>query len=185
MLNALAAVAVGLEFRLADEVDCQGLPALLRGQAPLHQGRRDRWRDDRRRLCAPSGRDPLGAGGGAEGVAQGRVIAVVQPHRYTRLHNLMEDFQNAFNDADVVFVAPVYAAGEEPIEGIDAGALADGLRSRGHRMVKTRRRTGRLARQPARPGGRGRPHHLHGRGRYHQVGGRPGRRHRQGEEESK
>jgi UDP-N-acetylmuramate--alanine ligase len=49
----------------------------------------------------------------------------------------MDDFQNAFNDADVVFVAPVYPAGEEPIEGVDATALADGLRTRGHRMVKT------------------------------------------------
>ena len=65
------------------------------------------------------------------------MIAVVQPHRYSRLHDLMEDFQNAFNDADVVFVAPVYPAGEEPIEGVDANALAEGLRARGHRMVKT------------------------------------------------
>ena len=47
----------------------------------------------------------------------------------------MEDFQNAFNDADVVFVAPVYPAGEEPIEGVDSAALTEGLRARGHRMV--------------------------------------------------
>jgi UDP-N-acetylmuramate--alanine ligase len=47
----------------------------------------------------------------------------------------MEEFQSAFNDADVVFVTPVYAAGEEPIEGVDAQALADGLRAHGHRMV--------------------------------------------------
>jgi UDP-N-acetylmuramate--alanine ligase len=60
----------------------------------------------------------------------------VQPHRYTRLEALMDDFQNAFNDADIVFVAPVYAAGEDPIEGVDATALAEGLRARGHRMVK-------------------------------------------------
>ncbi|MEO6580933.1 MAG: UDP-N-acetylmuramate--L-alanine ligase, partial [Sphingomicrobium sp.] len=66
----------------------------------------------------------------------GRVIAVVQPHRFTRLRDLMEDFQNAFNDADIVYVAPVYPAGEEPIEGVDAHALADGLRHHGHRMVK-------------------------------------------------
>ena len=57
---------------------------------------------------------------------RGRVIAVVQPHRYTRLQALMEEFQNAFNDADVVFVTPVYAAGEEPIEGVDAAALVEG-----------------------------------------------------------
>ena len=66
----------------------------------------------------------------------GRVIAVVQPHRYTRLQALMDDFQNAFNDADIVLVTPVYAAGEEPIEGVDSAALAEGLRAHGHRMVK-------------------------------------------------
>jgi UDP-N-acetylmuramate--alanine ligase len=48
----------------------------------------------------------------------------------------MEEFQAAFNDADVVFVAPVYAAGEEPIEGVDADALVEGLKQRGHRAVK-------------------------------------------------
>jgi UDP-N-acetylmuramate--alanine ligase len=90
---------------------------------------------DHRRLCPPPGRDPRGALRAREG-AQGRVIAVVQPHRYTRLRDLMDDFQNAFNDADVVFVAPVYPAGEEPIEGVDAEALVEGLRARGHRMVK-------------------------------------------------
>jgi UDP-N-acetylmuramate--alanine ligase len=68
--------------------------------------------------------------------AQGRVIAVVQPHRYTRLRDLMDDFQGAFNDADIVYVAPVYAAGEEPIEGVDAEALVEGLKQRGHRAVK-------------------------------------------------
>ena len=67
--------------------------------------------------------------------AAGRVIAVVQPHRFTRLQTLMDDFQGAFNDADIVYVAPVYAAGEEPIEGIDADALVEGLKQRGHRMV--------------------------------------------------
>ena len=69
--------------------------------------------------------------------AQERVIAVMQPHRYTRLHDLMEDFQNAFNDADIVFVTPVYAAGEQPMEGVDSEALAEGLRAHGHRMVRT------------------------------------------------
>ena len=48
----------------------------------------------------------------------------------------MDDFQAAFNDADMVFVAPVYAAGEEPIEGVDSEALVEGLRAHGHRMVK-------------------------------------------------
>ncbi|WP_171009508.1 MULTISPECIES: UDP-N-acetylmuramate--L-alanine ligase [Sphingomonas] len=69
--------------------------------------------------------------------ARGRVIAVVQPHRYSRLGNLMEDFQTAFNDADRVLVTPVYAAGEAPVEGVDAQALVDGLKRRGHRSAAT------------------------------------------------
>jgi UDP-N-acetylmuramate--alanine ligase len=66
----------------------------------------------------------------------GRVIAVMQPHRFSRLQALMDDFQSAFNDADIVLVTPVYPAGEEAIPGIDSAALVDGLRARGHRMVK-------------------------------------------------
>jgi UDP-N-acetylmuramate--alanine ligase len=69
--------------------------------------------------------------------AQGRVIAVVQPHRFSRLHDLMGEFQTAFNDADIVYVAPVYAAGEQPIEGVDAAALVSGLKMRGHRAAQT------------------------------------------------
>ena len=69
--------------------------------------------------------------------AKGRVIAVVQPHRYTRLRDLMSEFQAAFNDADAVIVAPVYAAGEAPIDGVSADALAKGLKRSGHRLVST------------------------------------------------
>lgn len=65
----------------------------------------------------------------------GRVIAVAQPHRFTRLRDLLEDFQSCFNDADLVFAAPVYAAGEAPIEGIDSDTLVNGLRDRGHRSA--------------------------------------------------
>jgi UDP-N-acetylmuramate--alanine ligase len=79
-----------------------------------------------------------------EGV-KGRVIAVVQPHRFTRLRDLMEDFQQAFNDADGVYVTPVYRAGEEPIEGVDADALVAGLKRRGHRAAVTVADAGALA----------------------------------------
>lgn len=72
----------------------------------------------------------------ARGVAQDhRVVAVVQPHRYSRLMSLFEEFCTCFNDADTVVVADVYAAGETPIEGIDRDALVEGLRARGHRHV--------------------------------------------------
>ena len=61
---------------------------------------------------------------------------MVQPHRFTRLRDLMEDFQAAFNDADVVYAAPVYPAGEQPIDGIDSAALVAGLKARGHRSAQ-------------------------------------------------
>jgi UDP-N-acetylmuramate--alanine ligase len=64
-----------------------------------------------------------------------KVIAVVQPHRYTRLMSLFEEFCTCFNDADMVVVADVYAAGEPPIEGINKEALVEGLQAHGHRQV--------------------------------------------------
>ena len=70
-----------------------------------------------------------------EGV-QGRVIAVVQPHRFTRLRDHMEEFQAAFNDADIVFATPVYAAGEQPIEGINSDEMIAGMKARGHRSAQ-------------------------------------------------
>ena len=71
----------------------------------------------------------------AHSAGEGRTIAVVQPHRYTRLHNLFDEFCSCFNDADAVIVANVYEAGEKPIEGADRDALVAGLRDRGHRNV--------------------------------------------------
>ena len=93
----------------------------------------------RRRYIERVGRG-AGGGAGAEGLcegAQGRVIAVVQPHRFTRLRDLMDDFQQAFNDADIVYAAPVYAAGEQPIDGVDSGELVAGIKRRGHHSAQT------------------------------------------------
>ncbi|MFZ5670140.1 MAG: UDP-N-acetylmuramate--L-alanine ligase [Pseudomonadota bacterium] len=66
---------------------------------------------------------------------EGRVVAVVQPHRYSRLRDLMAEFSACFNDADTVIVADVYSAGEAPIEGVDRDALVEGVRRYGHRRV--------------------------------------------------
>ena len=66
---------------------------------------------------------------------KGQVLAVVQPHRFTRLAALFEQFCTCFNDADTVIVADVYPAGEAPIPGIDRDALVQGLRTHGHRHV--------------------------------------------------
>ena len=71
----------------------------------------------------------------ARASTDGQVIAVVQPHRYTRLSSLFEQFCTCFNDADAVIVAPVYAAGEQPIPGADRDSLVAGLKARGHRNV--------------------------------------------------
>jgi UDP-N-acetylmuramate--alanine ligase len=75
-----------------------------------------------------------------------RMIAVVQPHRYTRLHDLFEEFCTCLNEADAVIVADVYAAGEAPIEGVNRDALVEGLRSHGHRKVIPLQDPGELAR---------------------------------------
>jgi len=73
----------------------------------------------------------------ARRVAGGRVIAIAQPHRFTRLRDLFDEFCTCFNDADTVVVAPVYPAGEEPIEGIDHAALVEAMTARGHRDAMT------------------------------------------------
>ncbi len=72
----------------------------------------------------------------AREMTEGRVLAVVQPHRFTRLRDLFHDFSTCFNDADIVAVADVYAAGEAAIEGVDADALAASLKSHGHRDAR-------------------------------------------------
>ncbi len=67
--------------------------------------------------------------------ANGQVVAVMQPHRYTRLHDLFDQFCTCFNDADAVIVAPVYPAGEAPIAGADRDGLVAGLRAHGHKQA--------------------------------------------------
>jgi UDP-N-acetylmuramate--alanine ligase len=73
----------------------------------------------------------------ARKVTKGKVIAVMQPHRYSRLSSLFSEFCGCFNDADSVVLTPVYAAGEAPIDGISHESLAQGLHDRGHRSVHT------------------------------------------------
>jgi UDP-N-acetylmuramate--alanine ligase len=71
-----------------------------------------------------------------QSASHGKVIAVVQPHRYTRLRDLMDEFAAAFHDADSVIVADVYAAGEQPIDGVSRDALVERMRRYGHRRVQ-------------------------------------------------
>ncbi|HEV7661271.1 MAG TPA: UDP-N-acetylmuramate--L-alanine ligase [Allosphingosinicella sp.] len=130
--NALAAIGVAAEMGIADEV-------IQRGFATFHGVKRRFTRVgevDGITIIDDYGHHPVEIAAvlsAAREGAEGRVIAVVQPHRYTRLHDLMAEFQGAFNDADIVLVAPVYPAGEEPIAGVDSEALVAGLKQRGHR----------------------------------------------------
>jgi UDP-N-acetylmuramate--alanine ligase len=91
----------------------------------------------------------------ARQATEGRVIAVHQPHRYSRLHHHFDDFCACFNDADVVGITEVYGAGEDPIPGADRDALVAGLIRHGHRharAVASEDDLERLVREQARPG---------------------------------
>lgn len=68
---------------------------------------------------------------------QGRVIAVSQPHRYSRLNDLFEDFAQCYREADIAIITPVFAAGEAPIEGIDHHSLVESMRGHGHKQAQT------------------------------------------------
>ncbi|MDB5689937.1 MAG: murC [Sphingomonas bacterium] len=136
--NALAAIGVALELGIADDVIQTGFAKFggvkrrftKVGEVPVGDGTVT--------VIDDYGHHPVeirAVLSAAREGAQSRVIAVVQPHRFTRLRDLMEDFQSAFNDADIVYVAPVYAAGEAPIDGADAAALVTGLKRRGHRSA--------------------------------------------------
>jgi UDP-N-acetylmuramate--alanine ligase len=133
--NALAAIAVALELGISDEQIVAGFArfdGVKRRFTHVGEVEGAAVIDD----YAHHPTEIRAVLAAAREGAQGRVIAVMQPHRYTRLQSLMDEFQNAFNDADVVFVTPVYSAGEEPIDGVDSAALAEGLRAHGHRMVR-------------------------------------------------
>ncbi|MBV8939942.1 MAG: UDP-N-acetylmuramate--L-alanine ligase [Alphaproteobacteria bacterium] len=135
--NALASIAVARELEISDQVI---LRALARFQGVK---RRFTLTGTARGLSIIDdyGHHPveiaatLKAARLAQTHTGGRVIAVVQPHRYTRLRDLFDAFCHCFNDADAVVVAEVYAAGEEPIAGVNADALAEGLRRAGHMNV--------------------------------------------------
>ncbi len=140
--NALAAIAVAIEMGCADDVirtGFAGFGGVRRrftriGEIALDGGKAVVIDDYGHhpveiRAVLAAARESAGD--------SGRVLAVVQPHRFTRLRDLMDDFQSAFNEADAVYAAPVYAAGEEPISGVSSDTLVAGLKSRGHRAAST------------------------------------------------
>jgi UDP-N-acetylmuramate--alanine ligase len=135
VLNALAAIAVGRELGAPEKAIRKGLAefgGVKRRFTFTGEAHGVKVVDD-------YGHHPveiMNVLKAARAVTNGRVIAVVQPHRYSRLHDLFQEFCRAFNDADAVIVADVYAAGEAPIDGVNRDALVEGLRRHGHRHVE-------------------------------------------------
>jgi UDP-N-acetylmuramate--alanine ligase len=134
VLNALAAIAVARELSVP-------LEAIRKGLAGF-EGVKRRFTTtgvaNGVRVIDDYGHHPVEIAAvlkAARAVTQGRVVAVVQPHRYSRLQDLFDEFCQAFNDADVVVVADVYAAGEAPLEGVGRDALVAGLQRFGHRRA--------------------------------------------------
>ncbi len=132
--NALAAISVGLEMGMSDDAVREGFSKF--------GGVKRRFTKvgevDGVTIIDDYGHHPVeirAVLAAARESASGRVIAVAQPHRYTRLRDHMDDFQQAFNDADIVFVTPVYTAGETAIAGVDSAALVAGMKQRGHRSA--------------------------------------------------
>lgn len=133
-LNAIAAIAVGSEIGIGDELMRATLARF--GGVGRRFTRTGEWRGVS--IFDDYAHHPVEIAAtlqAARSTSDGRVIAVVQPHRYTRLSNLFGDFCACFEDADVVLVSPVYSAGEEPIDGANRDALVEGLRRRGHKEV--------------------------------------------------
>jgi len=133
--NSLAAIAIGAEMKIGDDV--------VRASLSNFKGVRRRFTRTGEwngvAIIDDYGHHPVEIAAvlkAARAITSGKVIAVVQPHRYTRLQHLFEGFCTCFNDADAVLVADVYAAGEAPIEGVDRGALIAGLSAHGHRHAE-------------------------------------------------
>src|SRR6267154_1160133 len=133
-LNATAAIAVAHELGLADDTIRKALASF--GGVRRRFTKTGEWNGVT--IIDDYGHHPVEIAAVLRAVREstnGKIIAVVQPHRFTRLQSLFEEFCTCFNDADAVVVADVYPAGETPIEGIDRDHFVLGLRAHGHREV--------------------------------------------------
>lgn len=133
--NALAAVTVGLDLEMPFEVICNALES-FRGADRRFQVKGER--KDNMLVIDDYGHHPteIRATLAAARTGRRRVVVLFQPHRYSRTAALLNEFSRCFYDADVVLVTDIYAAGEDPIEGISAQSLAEDIERFGHRNVK-------------------------------------------------
>ncbi|WPB84411.1 UDP-N-acetylmuramate--L-alanine ligase [Sediminicoccus rosea] len=132
--NALAAIAIGVEMDVPEDV----IRAALAGFKGVKRRFTRVGETGGITVIDDYGHHPVEIAAVLKAARQAGardVIAVVQPHRYSRLNQLFTEFCTCMNDAGSVIVADVYAAGESPIEGADKDALVDGLRAAGHRSV--------------------------------------------------
>jgi len=133
--NATAAIAVAHELGLSAEAIKRGLSSF--GGVKRRFTRTGSWNGVQ--IFDDYGHHPVEIKAvlrAARDATGGRVIAIAQPHRFTRLRDLFDDFSACFNDADTVMVAPVYAAGEDAIDGITSDALVGRIRAGGHRDAR-------------------------------------------------
>jgi len=133
--NATAAVAVANRLGISSEAIAKGLASF--GGVKRRFTLTGEWNDIK--VFDDYGHHPVEIKAvlkAAREACKGRVIAVHQPHRFTRLSSLFEEFAACFNDADSIFLAPVYAAGEDPIEGIDSQTLVSRIKANGHRDAR-------------------------------------------------
>ena len=133
--NATAAIAVAIELGLDAEQIAKGLASF--GGVKRRFTHTGTWNGVE--IFDDYGHHPVeikAVLSAARDSCKGRIVAVVQPHRYTRLASLFDDFAACFNDADTVIIAPVYTAGESPIEGIDSAALVSRMKAGGHRDAR-------------------------------------------------
>jgi UDP-N-acetylmuramate--alanine ligase len=133
-LNATAAIAVARELGVSDDLIRKALGGF--GGVKRRFTKTGEWNGVT--VIDDYGHHPVEIAAvlkAARESTKGQVIAVMQPHRYTRLQSLFEPFSTCFNDADSVIVAQVYPAGEQPIAGADRDSLIAGMRARGHRHV--------------------------------------------------
>jgi UDP-N-acetylmuramate--alanine ligase len=134
VVNALAAIGVGLDL----EIPFVTIQKALAGFAGVQRRFQIRGRADGVTVVDDYGHHPVEIRATLAAAKAGfdcRIVTVFQPHRYTRTKHLFEQFLTAFNETDVLIVMDIYGAGEAPIEGVDAAALAEGIRAHGHRQV--------------------------------------------------
>ena len=158
VLNALAAIAVAADEGASDEAIIRGLNNFTGVGRRFDVQGEYHFEGGSATLVDDYGHHPVEIAAvlkAARQACEGRVIAVHQPHRYTRLHHHFEEFCSCFNEADVVAIAEVFAAGEAPIPGATRDDLVAGLVRHGHRYARAIRDEDdleRLVREQAQPG---------------------------------